>query len=246
MRVGLSGYAIGSGESMRTALVAVATAFALAVLVLLRSGGISALAAGSGDDADSYAFLHHQPGNPQLPVTYSSCKPVRVEINLSGAQNQAAAKQTVLQAMGEVSAASHLNLVYTGPTQRRPHFPDQTLTVEGGAWPVLIAFSDPQEVPDLKGRVDGVGGSSYLERPDRLTYVTGQVAIDKAAFNDMLSGYGGKDSAKALVMHELGHVLGLDHVRDRSQLMYASGNSSNELEAGDRHGLVLLGQGACT
>lgn len=227
---------------MRTALVGLATALLLGLVAVAHSASIGPFA--SSGDPDSYAFLNHQPGDPSLPVTYSSCKPIRVEMNLSGAQNQAEAKQGILQAMGEVSAASHLNLVYVGLTRRRPHWPDNTITVEGGAWPVLVAFADPVEVPDLAGSVDGVGGSSYLVG-SRRTYVTGQIALDKDSFNAILSRYDGADRAKGLVMHELGHVLGLDHVDDHSQLMYPSGNRSNELGAGDRHGLTLLGQGPC-
>jgi Matrixin len=231
-----------SGDAMRTSLVGLATAVLLGFLLVVRAGGISALATSGGDD--SYTFLQHQ-SQSRAPVTYSSCKPIRVEINLDGAQDQAEAKQVILEAMGEISAASHLNLVFTGVTRRRPHYPDSTLTVEGGVWPVLVAFATPTEVPDLAGNVDGVGGSAWIEQNGRRTYVSGQVALDKAQVNSMLAGYDGHDRVKGVVMHELGHVLGLGHVADPRQVMYKSGNSSNELGAGDRRGLALLGQGPC-
>jgi hypothetical protein len=228
---------------MRRALVGLATAFLLGVVLVGHAGGIGALASGGG--ADSYAFLNHQ-ADSAAPVTYSSCKPIRVEINLSGARNQSVAKQIVLQAMGEISAATHLNLVLAGLTRRRPHYPDNTLTIEGGAWPVLVAFATPEEVPQLKGSVEGVGGSAYVERGGRRTYVTGQVALDRDAFNQTVVGVNGPARAKAVVMHELGHIVGLNHVSDTRQLMSPSGNSSHELAAGDRHGLAVLGQGPCT
>jgi hypothetical protein len=147
--------------------------------------------------------------------------------------------------MGEISAASHLNLVFSGLTRRRPHYPDETLTIEGGAWPVLVAFATPMDVPDLKGSVDGLGGSAWIERGGRRTYVTGQVALDRDSFNQMVVGNDGPARAQAVVMHELGHILGLNHVSDSRQLMYSSGNRSHQLGAGDRSGLAMLGQGPC-
>ena len=50
---------------------------------------------------------------------------------------------------------------------------------------------------------------------------------------------------QAVVMHELGHGLGLDHVDDRKQLMYQDNVGLTELGPGDRRGLALLGQGKC-
>jgi predicted Zn-dependent protease len=57
---------------------------------------------------------------------------------------------------------------------------------------------------------------------------------------------GGAGAVQAIIEHELGHVVGLDHVADPTQLM------NPELEPGvtgfgdgDRRGLALLGEGAC-
>jgi hypothetical protein len=50
------------------------------------------------------------------------------------------------------------------------------------------------------------------------------------------------------MVHELGHVAGLDHVQDRGQVMYPSisSQSPDGYGAGDRSGLAELGaQAGC-
>lgn len=54
--------------------------------------------------------------------------------------------------------------------------------------------------------------------------------------------------AQAVVMHEIGHLVGLGHVDDASQVMFPGGGGAQEVtdfEAGDRAGLALLGRGPC-
>ena len=56
-------------------------------------------------------------------------------------------------------------------------------------------------------------------------------------------GFGAGLSRGNLVLHELGHVVGLDHIGDRTQLMHASihQDSPNGYAAGDLAGLARLG-----
>ncbi len=88
---------------MRKVVVGLVTALVVAAVMAQRYGVLPALGAG-GDG--SYAFMGTQPAQATAPVTYSSCKPIRVELNLAGAKDQDEAKQVLLEAMGEVSAAS--------------------------------------------------------------------------------------------------------------------------------------------
>ena len=48
-----------------------------------------------------------------------------------------------------------------------------------------------------------------------------------------------------MITHELGHVLGLAHVDDPRQLMFAENLGTTTLADGDRRGLAALGAGAC-
>jgi hypothetical protein len=59
-------------------------------------------------------------------------------------------------------------------------------------------------------------------------------------------GFGPGLSRGNLVLHELGHVAGLDHVQDAGQLMYPSisAGAPDGYAAGDLNGLAQLGAGS--
>jgi hypothetical protein len=76
--------------------------------------------------------------------------------------------------------------------------------------------------------------------------VSGQIELDTPQFRQLLGAPGGDDAARAIIMHELGHLIGLDHVDDPTQLMYAQASHDILTFAdGDLTGLSLLGQGEC-
>ena len=227
---------------MRRVVVFTVTVLALTVIVVLRNGGLDAV--GMGGDG-SYHFLNHQPGDPYTPVTYSSCKPIRVQINTDGLDHEDAAKQVVLSAMGEISAATGLQIAYDGPTDRRPLPPAMRSSVPGGALPVLVAFATTSEVPALEGNA-GLGGSGGVTRNGVETYLSGQITLNAETFNRLLDGPRGWGRARAIVMHELGHVVGLGHVRDRHEVMDKEGRGPLAYGPGDRRGLALLGKGPCS
>ncbi|WP_422677956.1 matrixin family metalloprotease [Blastococcus brunescens] len=47
------------------------------------------------------------------------------------------------------------------------------------------------------------------------------------------------------MLHEIGHLVGLDHVSDRTQLMYPSAGHTLDFASGDLAGLAALGDGEC-
>ncbi|QTG79652.1 matrixin family metalloprotease [Arthrobacter crystallopoietes] len=196
--------------------------------------------------SDQYRFLEFD-GLDQPFVAFDPCRPIHYAVRAEGAP--AGGAEMIEEAVGIISEASGLQFINDGetteaPRSQRPKYqPDRY----GERWaPVLIAWSTPADNPDLGGDTIGLGGSSPVGlEGETMVYVTGQVELDGPQMREVLQYPDGWEGARSVVVHELGHVLGLDHVDDPGQLMYAGGNSQTQLADGDRAGLALLGQGEC-
>jgi hypothetical protein len=79
-----------------------------------------------------------------------------------------------------------------------------------------------------------------------LVAVTGMVVADVEETRGFASGFGSGEHIGRLVLHELGHVLGLGHTSNRDQVMFAGLDElPGELGAGDRAGLAALADAGC-
>ena len=243
---------------MRTLLTALATLAVLAAIAVLSPGtvpypirnalGIGPTPLGAAPQVasgGSYRFMQHQPGNPGAPVAYDPCRVIHVRVNTDGVVDPSQALAIVRSAMTEVSRDTGLRLKYDGSSSDRPRWRPGQVPVVGPPGPVLVSFATSDEVPQLAGQVAGVGGSTSVTRGGTSTYVTGQVTLDIDSFDDMLGRPAFHDAARAIVMHELGHLVGLAHVQDRAELMYAKTSEQTEFGPGDLRGLALLGKGRC-
>jgi hypothetical protein len=198
-------------------------------------------------DTGGYSLLATQTPGDQV-VAYDPCRPIHYVMRPDGAP--AGGNQLVEQAVAEISAATGLQFVSDGATteaprqDRDPYQPDRY----GERWaPVLITWSTPTEYPQLAGEVAGLGGSTSVQVGDHpAAYVTGLIALDTPDLQQTLQHPGGADIVRAVIMHELAHVLGLGHVEDPTHLMYGQNTGHNTaLSAGDRAGLAKLGAGPC-
>lgn len=188
-----------------------------------------------------FVFSVTQHGNDAAPVAYSPCEVLRYVVNDDLAPP--ASDSLVSEAIAEVSALTGLKFSFEGATDAKPSGGVRART--GG--PILIAWTTPEEVPDLAGNVAGLGGSTAQWHGVGSVgrYVSGEVALDAPQLTRLLQRGGGRHLARAIVMHELGHLVGLDHVDDPSQLMHRRNSGVLKFGDGDRRGLALLGGGAC-
>jgi hypothetical protein len=177
------------------------------------------------------------------PVRYDPCTPVHYMVNLALAP--AGASTDVQQAVRRISDATGLSFVYDGTTDEVPqaHRGIARNSRYPGWPPVLIAWVKPGTSDLLSGGAIGEGGSTWFGNPGSEVYVTGVVAIDASQNAKLTPGFGG-DSVGSVLLHELGHVVGLDHVADTSQIMFATVTEKPAVYGpGDLAGLAQLGRG---
>jgi Matrixin len=194
-----------------------------------------------------YAFMAVQ-SNGTTPVAYDPCRPIHYVIRPDNAPP--GGQQLITSAIARVSQLTGLRFVYDGTTGEPPaknralYQPDRY----GKRWaPVLISWDTTAEDPTLAAEVAGEAGSARVGFPGRpAVYVTGSVALDAAQFAQLLIRPGGTAAARAIVLHELGHLVGLAHVADPTQLMFPEASPGVvDFAAGDLTGLAQLGAGAC-
>lgn len=182
----------------------------------------------------------------RTPVAYDPCRPVHYVLNPDGAPPRA--ESLVQDAVAEVAAASGLRFVYDGRTDERVtrDRPASQPARYGDRWaPVLLSFERPADNPDVGDGVAGRGGSDMASAGGPWVYVTGAVVVDADWAASVAGTPRGRASVRAVLVHELGHVLGLDHVDDDGELMHSANDGQLHLGPGDRAGLAELGRGAC-
>ncbi|HET8969683.1 MAG TPA: matrixin family metalloprotease [Candidatus Nanopelagicales bacterium] len=190
---------------------------------------------GKGPERD-YAFLG---GSRSHPVTWRTCKPITYRLYLK--QAKAGAKSDVNEALRRISLYTKLKFRYLGTTKQVPN--------TTGRQPEMlrIGWAKPGRgkgrTPVLTGYEAGRGGSSW----SGTHYFRGMVALD--ARSRLPAGFGQGATRGALLLHEIGHAVGLNHARTPSQIMYpilSNTEPASVFGAGDIAGLRKLGRtGRC-
>lgn len=198
-------------------------------------------------DPGAFSFAQLQ-DDAVTPVAYDPCRVVHYAIRPDGSPE--GGEEMVHAAVARVSRATGLVFVYDGPTDEAPtperaaFQPDRY----GDRWaPVLVGWQTEEENPDLAGDVVGRGGSTAVSLGEGpRVYVTGTVSLDAEQLPEVLGARDGAATASGIVLHELAHLVGLDHVDDASQLLHPETVPGvTDFGAGDLTGLVRLGQGSC-
>ncbi len=193
-----------------------------------------------------FAFL--QKDRDGDPVRFDPCRTIHYVVHVGhGPLNGA---DLVAEGIRRLSLATGLRFHDDGVTDRVVSSSGD----EKAGDPVWIGWAGPDEThsyDDVGGMATheaiGVGGPLSTTRPDgREVYVTGTVTLRPSLA--VTAGFGPGPSEGNVLLHELGHLVGLAHVGDPLQLMYpASGPTQPDgYGPGDLAGLYQLGAaGGC-
>ena len=185
-------------------------------------------------------------------MRWNPCRPIHYAVNVSEAADPAGARSDVQQAIARVASATGLTFVDDGATTL---VPTKTWLDDGGATSsdLVIAWAKPGSGPgesDLFGTdADGEGGwwesgtstdgAHWVWQIER-----GFVVIDPSGATDYAPGFGAGETRGVLLMHELGHAVGLGHTGDPREVMFPVITPSAHATwgPGDLDALALVGK----
>ena len=228
----------------RRAAAWVAAVVAATLAIGAIAGGIDvAQNVGPQGSSNDYRFLAVIGGEP---VRWNPCEPIHYVIDPGLAPPGSV--DDVYQAIAKISAATGIAFVFDGVTSEIPHSDRQPFDPAdfGQRWaPLLIGWVRPDQT-DIAFSGNGHAFAA-VARPltaptDPRQYISGWIAVNQLDPNP--PGWAEPGDQGPTVLHELGHIMGLNHVQSKAELMEPSGGLVTDLGPGDREGLSLLGRSA--
>jgi hypothetical protein len=196
----------------------------------------------------AFRFLEHVGGEP---VRWDPCESISYAVNTAGASSSIRAD--LHEAIARVTRATGIEFESVGMTSETFIKAYQRMRYEGVVREaeLIVIWVDHAEYEVILQRLNDSRPSIAFAKTmaglyaDQDQYFGGIIVMDADA--TAIRGFGHRYAHGSVLLHELGHIMGLDHVKDPDQLMYSGRHPNFGLRgfgAGDLEGLRRLGADA--
>jgi hypothetical protein len=231
-----------------TAVLLAAASVAVSVLaVMVRPAGSDPTGLHAVTAISSQPWTAEFVDSSGLPARWDACMPIHYVINPEYAHAGAAVE--VAEAIRRLEAASGLQFVLDGTSTERPTRGRQAYqpAAYGQAWaPVLISWSPPTGTDLLADpRAEAVTVPVAVVGASRKgggSIVSAEVVLNTN--RQLPLGFGPGPSEGEVLMHELGHAVGLGHVSNIDDAMYPTVRGLASYGPGDLEGFAAVGAAA--
>ena len=194
-------------------------------------------------DPRGFLFIEVDPVTGR-PARYNPCRPIAYVVNLDGAP--ASAAEDAREAAALAAEATGIQFVFEGAVTEVPSLDRESYLPDlyGSRWPPVLIGWVPSSPEVFRQHDVAIAASDVVENGDgELVYVTGTMVLNGS--RQLSAGFAAGQTWGKVILHEWGHILGLDHVDDPTQVMHSSLVSSPaRWGAGDAAGLRELGRSA--
>jgi hypothetical protein len=242
-------------------------ALALLAAGLVIGAGVPSLAGASADSSDFKLSYQKLPDGRNVVARWNPCQVVTYRVNPTYLSANSAARSRgvseVKEAFRRASLATGITFKYAGLSAQIPRNTSSSRWHQRQNSAEIVVAWVNQTKSASRSNLLGRSGSGYSAGTGGYAFkywkvgsapwagVTGRgfVVLDARQNGKFTPGFGRGATRGSLILHEIGHSLGLMHVGVRSQTMYPSvvSRSTTGYSSGDLAGLRRVGRSAgCT